>query len=541
MRNNKEHLYSIEHLEAIIENPAKSWRREFKEIIISMIASNTNELLWYANFLSRCEYEFHFNESFTSAVYFNGQNFVMAINPLILGIISKEEIIAILKHNAGHIINSHFSRGHYDKSVDKEIIATAKDIVINGSRELPYIKDLPRTGEHTESPIMALFYETLTEKYAIKEYEIGREFEYYVELIMTAQELSLRYTDENQSCSDSSGQESDETEISSGATQEANEEESLGSSEQNDSDDQTDEAPNSAPNSLEEGDSFENSGENERSEDMTHETNLQSDSLIEKTLQAVKNGECSMDSHEFGEHLQESIGLEQTLLESFQESTLSEMILDATGFSRGFTPGDAIEALSRIQKRKSHKDWRKILNKRVRNYFSNSLRFKEPNKSRQHPLYPDDFDLYGYSLTKKPKIAVVLDVSGSVDEKLFIELISQIQAIQKKYSIKTLTLVQVDAQIKSVEKLGVADKFVIRSGNAGTIMEPGFELLLKQSKRNLPDIIICATDGDVETHFERLKIPTQVEIIWLVEKAEKLRFDMSAYPKNQMHLIEFSP
>ncbi|MEA1982638.1 MAG: hypothetical protein U9N39_03745, partial [Campylobacterota bacterium] len=60
-----------------------SWKTSFKEMIISMIASNKNELLWYANFLSRCEYKFHFNESFTSAVFFNGSNFVITINPVI--------------------------------------------------------------------------------------------------------------------------------------------------------------------------------------------------------------------------------------------------------------------------------------------------------------------------------------------------------------------------------------------------------------------------------------------------------------------------
>ncbi len=509
MKSDKEYIYSSKTIESIIENPTINWKTQFKEIIISMIASNANELLWYANFLSRCEYEFHFNESFTSAVYFNGQNFVMAINPLILGVTPKEEIIAILKHNAGHIIHHHFSRGNYDDGVDAEIVATAKDIVINGSRYLPYIKDLPRTAKHKESPIMALFYETLTEKYAIKEYEVGREFEYYVELMMSAEELNLKYTDEDQSCSESSGSESDETETTSAATEQSNEqEEASNNSEQNDKD---------------------------------GEKNLDSDSLIEKTLQALKNGECSIDSHEFGCELQESVELESELLDSFMESTLSEMIHDATDFSRGFTPDEAIAALTRIQKRKSHKDWAKILSKRVRSYFSNASRFKEPNKSRQHPIYPDDLDLYGYSLAKKPKIAVVLDVSGSVDEALFISLISQIQAIQKKYSIKTVTLVQVDAEIKSIEKLGVRDKFLIRAGNAGTIMEPGFAALLKQSKREVPDIIICATDGDIEESFEYVKIPKQIEVIWLVEKAEKLKFDTTAYPKHQMHLIEFSP
>ncbi|MBT8349468.1 MAG: hypothetical protein HKP62_08510, partial [Sulfurovum sp.] len=101
MNSNQDYLYSMETIESIIANPDSSWKTVFKEMIISMIASNTNELLWYANFLSRCEYEFHFDESFVSSVYFNGKNFVIVVNPVILGVIHKDQIIAILKHSAG--------------------------------------------------------------------------------------------------------------------------------------------------------------------------------------------------------------------------------------------------------------------------------------------------------------------------------------------------------------------------------------------------------------------------------------------------------
>ena len=42
------------------------------------------------------------------------------------------------------------------------------------------------------------------------------------------------------------------------------------------------------------------------------------------------------------------------------------------------------------------------------------------------------------------------------------------------YSNKSVTLVQVDAEIKAIEKFGVRDKFIIRHCSGGTIMEPGF-------------------------------------------------------------------
>ena len=530
MNIDQDHLYSMETIESIISNPDSSWKTLFKEMIISMIATNQNELLWYANFLSRCEYEFHFNESFTSAVYFNGKNFVISINPVILGIIHKDQVIAIFKHSAGHIINHHFSRGNYDDSIDKAIIETAKDIVINGNRKLPYIKDLPGTGNYKDSSIQALFYQTLTEKYGVENYEVGREFEYYAALMIAAQdEYSLAF-EEEQSCSnDLENDSNNDTNIGSDTSEDtAVDSEPSENSEENDIDDEINVESNASNNS----DSSENSSNNE--------TNVKPKSLSEKTLAALENDECNIDSHAFGEQLQEAVGLDNNLLDSFMDTTLKEMITDSTNFARGFTPSEAIEALSSIEKRQSHKDWKKIFNKKMRNYLTNSLRYKEPNKSRQHPIYPDDLDLYGYSSGKKPKLGVVLDVSGSVDDKLLIALMSEIQSIQRKYSIKSITLVQVDAEIKSIEKFGVRDKFIVRHGNAGTIMEPGFDTLLKQSRREIPDMIICATDGDIEERFEHVKLPSKVQVIWLINQEGRLLFDINQYSKQQMHVIKFS-
>jgi len=467
-------------IESIIANPDSSWKTVFKEMIISMIASNTNELLWYANFLSRCEYEFHFDESFVSSVYFNGRNFVIVVNPVILGVIHKDQIIAILKHSAGHIINHHFARGNYDDSINKEVIETAKDIVINGCREIPYIKDLPRTGNYKDSPIAALFYQSLFQKYSIESYEIGREFEYYVELIQESlKEGSFKEAQDN---------------VESSASD------------------------------------LENSSDDE----------IESKSLSDKTIEALNNGTCKMDNHVYGQQLQVAVELNDNVLNSFMDSTLNEMIHDSTDFARGFTPGEATGVLSKIEKRKSHKDWKKILNKKVRNSLNNSMRYREPNKSRQHPIFQDDLDIYGYSPGKKPKLAVVLDVSGSVDDELLSSLMSEVQSIQRRYSIKSLTLVQVDAEIKDIQKFGTKDKFIKRQGSGGTIMEPGFKALLEQSSREIPDLIICATDGDIEKSFEHVKIPNKVQVIWLIEEKGRLLFDVSQYPKQQMHVIKFS-
>lgn len=99
---------------------------------------------------------------------------------------------------------------------------------------------------------------------------------------------------------------------------------------------------------------------------------------------------------------------------------------------------------------------------------------------------------------------------------------------------------QVDAEVKNIEKFGFRDTFIKRQGSGGTIMEPGFKALLEQSRRDIPDMIICATDGDIEKKFEQVKIPNKVQVIWLIEEKGRLLFDVSDYPKQQMHVIKFS-
>ena len=438
MMDKKDLFYCKETIASIIENPKAKWNNQFKETIISMIASNKNDMLWYANFLTRCEYEFHFDESFVSCVYYNGNNFVIAINPIILELLNKNEIIAILKHSAGHIIHHHFSRIYKNENIDKEIVEIAKDIVINGSRGVPYIKDIPGSDGLDEIGLRALFYEILTEKYAIQNFEIGREFEYYVNLILESKKQN--HEDSNASCSDTldidylDAFNNADDEGDNGVLQADNNEEYLDSGNPND-------------NKVELNDSM---------NDL--------DSLAKRTLTSFENGDCKIDSHSYGEQLQDSIGIDGSVLEKFMDSTLNEMIEDSTNFARGFTPSDANQAQQRIKKRKAHKDWRKIFNKKMRNFLSNSLRYREVNKSRQHPIYPDDIDLYGYNPSKKPNLGIVLDVSGSVDDELLIMLMSEIQAIMKKYGIKNITLVQVDAKIQSIKKFGVRDKLIIRHG-----------------------------------------------------------------------------
>jgi predicted metal-dependent peptidase len=479
--NNSESLSS--KINQILESPQSSWKNFFKEMIVGMIATNTNDLVWYSNFLSRCEYEFHFNHSYTASTYFNGNNFVIVVNPIILILIGKNQTIAILKHEAAHIMNYHLSRSSKYKTIDKDILSTAMDIVINGDKNQPLIKDLPGTGEFIDSPVKCNFYETLQVKYGIELFEKNRAFEYYIDLISNIENSKL----------DEIVARNQETEDQDCRVQE-NEDQDRG--------------------------------------------NACRDDIVNKIMTSMENKSIQLDNHESGDDKEKNIDLPDSIKDKFMGTTLNELINASTDASRGFTPSEAMKALLSIEKRLSNKDWKKVFAKKM-NFLLSSQK-KIPNPSRQHQILHDDPDFYGSSYAKRLKIGFIADVSGSVTDEFLIDIISEIHAIQIRYSIKEIPFVQVDTEVKSVTKLNKSDKIFVRHGDGGTIMEPGFKALIHQPKEKIPNIIICATDGYIEEEFEDLLLPNSIHVVWLIGEDDELFFDVSKYKKSQMSIIKIN-
>ena len=110
---------------------AGNWKHQLEEAIVQMITYNysSNEsLMWYGHLVTQCEIKRDLNMPSPAGVRFKFNKYEMFINPLMFGLYSTDEQIAILKHEMLHIINLHIVR---QKDRDHKKWNYGTDISIN--------------------------------------------------------------------------------------------------------------------------------------------------------------------------------------------------------------------------------------------------------------------------------------------------------------------------------------------------------------------------------------------------------------------------
>ena len=144
--------------------------------------------------------------------------------------------------------------------------------------------------------------------------------------------------------------------------------------------------------------------------------------------------------------------------------------------------------LARGLSRKASVSW----SRPTRSYIANQGR-GGPN--RRLPFEP------GFSAAKTaPRLAVIVDVSGSIDEDLMARFADEIAAISRRQEAE-LVLVVGDDQVRRVKifKPGRFDRDEITfEGGGGTDFTP----LLMEADRYRPDIAVVLTDLDGPAHFQ---------------------------------------
>ena len=128
-------------------NDAKSgnWKRHIEEAIVQMITYNysSNEsLMWYGHLVTQCEIKRDISMPSPAGVRFMFNKYEMFINPLLFGLYTTDEQIAILKHEMLHIINLHIVR---QKDREHKKWNYASDLSIN-----QLIKNIPEDGLQPE-------------------------------------------------------------------------------------------------------------------------------------------------------------------------------------------------------------------------------------------------------------------------------------------------------------------------------------------------------------------------------------------------------
>lgn len=149
--------------------------------------------------------------------------------------------------------------------------------------------------------------------------------------------------------------------------------------------------------------------------------------------------------------------------------------------------------------------WQRILQKYIQNMSKNDYSFKKPNR-RYFPEYylPSIFS------NKLIDLAIAVDASGSVSDDEFKVFISETNGIMKMMKPDTITLIQFDSKIKSVDKVSSIMELmkVNFSGRGGTRIEP----VIEWANQNKPQLLLVFSDGEFRFYGPETKMPA----IWLI-------------------------
>lgn len=204
--------------------------------------------------------------------------------------------------------------------------------------------------------------------------------------------------------------------------------------------------------------------------------------------------------------------------DSVEDATVlvRELVNSAVGImndeTRGMMPGDFLDQVDELNK-PAKLCWQAILKKYVGTLAVN----KKKTRTRLNRRQPDRFDLSGCVDDKILKIAVAIDTSGSVDDKMIAQIFSEIFAILAKRKHE-ITVIECDADVQRVYRAKtMADVKTGVKGRGGTCFSPVIEYI--NSDRYFRDaLLIYFTDGYGESKIPR---PRTYRNIWVVFGSER--------------------
>lgn len=158
--------------------------------------------------------------------------------------------------------------------------------------------------------------------------------------------------------------------------------------------------------------------------------------------------------------------------------------------------------------------WKREIRKIQGNRKSN-VRSTIMKKSRR---FGNRDDLRGKTSSTTFDTCVVVDVSGSMDDKEILFGLNEIHALCKLTN-STMRMIQIDTEIHAVEIFSKSTKLFNRSGNGGTRMEPAMDYI---KYNNIPaDLVVLITDGEIED-ISRWKNPPRKLIALVTTKGHNI-------------------
>ncbi|BBE30115.1 hypothetical protein OSSY52_02560 [Tepiditoga spiralis] len=202
--------------------------------------------------------------------------------------------------------------------------------------------------------------------------------------------------------------------------------------------------------------------------------------IIEKSnfIDMEEVNDSSPDSHEFESELPEEITFD----------IISEVVTQAYDKSAGNEP-NGIELAISIMAKKNKFDWKTL----IRRFFGSSV-IVDKYRTQMRPNRRYD-DQPGWRTERGPKIAVIVDTSGSIIEEEFNDFFSEIEDIARVSGGK-ISLIQADENVQSVLQYSKGKwRDTVLKGKGSTDLQPAVDYVEENLR---PEGIIVFTDGWVE-------------------------------------------
>ncbi len=189
------------------------------------------------------------------------------------------------------------------------------------------------------------------------------------------------------------------------------------------------------------------------------------------------------------------------------ESTLIEFTEKVISNSeKGVAPAYVQSLIASLKSSKGELPWNLYLNRMMGTVESN----KKLTVTRRNRRQPERLELRGQLRSHKAKIAVAIDISGSIRDEEFKQAMKEVINIVKNYN-HVVTIIECDDQIQRVYQVKAVKDIKDRLNKRGSTK---FNPVIEYANQNKINLLIYFTDGKGE---DKLKtIPRGYHILWII-------------------------
>lgn len=242
-------------------------------------------------------------------------------------------------------------------------------------------------------------------------------------------------------------------------------------------------------------DDKDNDNDNEDSKD-----NLDYNSNKDDKIEDKYNPENTHDIWE------ESSEIDEKTLKEFTEKFISSS-------QKGTIPEYLNSIISSIKNSNGELPWNLYLKRLMGTVESNKKKIITRRNRRQ----PDRLDLRGELRSHKAKIAVAIDISGSISDEEFYQAVKEIIIIVKNYN-NEITIIECDNEIRRVYKIKSIKDIRERLNIRG---ETRFNPVFEYANNNKINLLVYFTDGKGEDKI--IALPRGYKTLWVLSgKGDKL-------------------